>query len=149
MAARLSYLGVTPKHIDSDSRIFRLPDTGANHAPSPGGPLNVLIVVETAFGNTRTVAERITERLNGAGAQVRVELVTVADTPERIPEDTDLLLVGAPTHDFTMSEPGTRAQATDKGATEVGAEGVREWIGRLEPRGGLRAALSTPPSNSG
>ncbi|MBE2999652.1 flavodoxin family protein [Nocardiopsis sp. HNM0947] len=100
--------------------------------------MDVLIVVETAFGNTRAVAQHAAEALTGAGPGVRVEVVTAADAPARLPENTGLLLVGGPTHDFTMSKPGTRSQATDKGATEVGAEGIREWIARVEPRTGLR-----------
>ena len=100
--------------------------------------MSVLIVVESAFGNTHAVAQHIAEGISGVRGADQVTLVRVGQAPRELPTDVDLLLVGAPTHDFTLSKPGTRKQATDKSATEVEHIGVREWIERVTPRPTLR-----------
>lgn len=96
--------------------------------------MTTLIVVESAFGNTRRVAEAIAE---GIGAQARV--VRADNAPASIPEGVDLLLVGAPTHAFHLPTDSSRKEAVNKGAAEVQAAGLAEWIATLEARTALRA----------
>lgn len=90
------------------------------------------------FGNTREVAEEIAngvhEELPAAGALV----VEVSQAPHRLPEDLDLLLVGGPTHAFSMTRESTRADAVRQGADRAGAgTGIREWIEAVLPQGDL------------
>ncbi|MEW1952400.1 flavodoxin/nitric oxide synthase [Terrabacter sp. NPDC080008] len=98
--------------------------------------MNVLIVHESLFGNTRHVAEAIAEGVREGRAPASVSLVHVDDAPTTIGDDVGLLLVGGPTHVFGMTRPGTREDAQTKGATPA-REGVREWIEAVTPRKGL------------
>ena len=101
--------------------------------------MKALVVYESMFGNTELVARAIGAGL-GAGAVVKV-----ARAPAFVPDDVDLLVVGAPTHAHGMSRPKTRAQAAERGAADVGtADGVREWLGQLSiPRAIIGAAFDT------
>lgn len=75
------------------------------------------MVSESYFGNTLTVARAI------AAGHVQVrgqDPVTVVGASEaQIGSDVDLLLVGAPTHDFSMPKEQMRMQAAEKGATNA------------------------------
>lgn len=98
--------------------------------------MNVLIVHESMFGNTRQIASAIAEGMRADAAQSGdVRVVHVDDAPTTI-DDVDLLLVGGPTHGLSMTRPQTRQDATSKGATAA-REGVREWIAEVAPRHGL------------
>lgn len=97
-----------------------------------------LVVYESMFGNTREVAAAVAE---GAGLAGPVELVEVGAAPAALPDDVELLVVGAPTHAFGMSRPSTRksaAEQTDKPLVSTGI-GVREWLEGLGPCPGVRA----------
>lgn len=89
--------------------------------------MNTLVVYESMWGNTRAVAEAVAERLGE-----EVTLVDVADAPGRLPADLDLLVVGGPTHAFSMSRASTRRDAVGKGADSRDVErGIREWLGTV------------------
>lgn len=86
--------------------------------------MNTLVVYESMWGNTRAVAEAVAEHLGD-----EVTLVDVTDAPARLPADVDLLVVGGPTHAFSMSRASTRRDAVGKGATTDHVErGIREWL---------------------
>jgi hypothetical protein len=94
--------------------------------------MRTLIVYESMFGNTRTIAEAIAD---GLTPRSQVELCEVGEAPAGLPDALDLLIVGAPTHAFGMSRPDTRRSAAGKapdGLVSPGI-GVREWLGRLTP----------------
>jgi hypothetical protein len=91
--------------------------------------LNALVVHESWFGNTATVAQAVASALSEEGFQVRC--VPVAEAPLGAVE-CDLLVVGAATHAFGLSRPATRLEAIKKGATDVSTTfGVREWLDQL------------------
>ena len=100
--------------------------------------MNVLIVHESLFGNTREVAAAIAEGLRQGRAPDAdaVRLVPVDSAPTTLDDGVDLLLVGGPTHAFSMTRPNTREDARSKGAAAA-REGVREWIEAVTPRRGL------------
>lgn len=92
--------------------------------------MSTVVVYESMFGNTRAIAEAIATGLEGAAP------VTVREVGEMgpLPDDVDLLIVGAPTHAFSMSKPATRADAATKphdGPIVSRGIGLREWIGAL------------------
>ena len=101
--------------------------------------MTTLLVHESHWGNTRAVAEAIAEGMVGTD-QRSVEIVDVGAAPSPLPAGVDLLVVGGPTHAFSMSRAGTRHEAHDKGA-EPGHEdrGIREWLADLP-------APATPPT---
>ncbi|WP_224277315.1 flavodoxin family protein [Nocardioides lacusdianchii] len=89
--------------------------------------MTTLVVHESMFGNTRAIAEAIAADLPG-----HVEVVDVTDAPTPLPAHVDLLVVGGPTHAFSMSRAGTRRDAVGQGAAhEHEVRGIREWLGGL------------------
>jgi hypothetical protein len=85
---------------------------------------SALVVFESAWGNTRQIAEAIAE---GLGPGTVSTVVPVASAPPLDQVHADLLVVGAPTHAFGLSRPGTREDAHERGGAEL-PSGVREWI---------------------
>ena len=94
--------------------------------------MNVLIVTESCFGNTRIVAEAIATGLRSGGAAVTAVTVVDAATAPSL-DGVDLLLVGAPTHSMGLPSPATRGQAQAKGGRPPAA-GVGEWLTSLPSR---------------
>jgi hypothetical protein len=113
--------------------------------------MEAVIIYESMFGNTRTIAYAI-----GAGLADYFD-VTVIPVGQAYParyNQADLVVVGGPTHAHGMSRPSTR-QAAAKQAAEHGngltlepgaqGEGLREWLAaHVTTRGhGLAAAFDT------
>jgi hypothetical protein len=99
--------------------------------------MNTLVVHESHWGNTRQVAQAVAAALPG-----EVTCVDVGRAPLELPAEVDLLVVGGPTHAFSMSRASTRKDARAKGA-EQGHEdrGIREWLDALPPADGLAVAV--------
>ncbi len=101
--------------------------------------MRVLVVYESMYGNTHTVAAHIAEGLTAAD---RVDVVPVGDaTPEAVAA-ADLLVVGGPTHVHGLSTEASREQALtperlhrgDDLEVDPDAEGpgLREWFDQLK-----------------
>lgn len=112
--------------------------------------MRCIVVYESMFGNTRRIAESITEVL---GATAEATLVR-AGVHTQVPLDgVDLFIVGAPTHGWSMPRANTRRGALEnvrKSAGELVLEenadslpGVREWLNSLSSVRGLGAAFDT------
>lgn len=87
-----------------------------------------LVVVESMFGNTHQVGDEVARGLGLAGFDA--EVLGVVNAPAQLPPDLALLVVGAPTHAFSLSRPSTRTDAVRQGADPEGASmGLREWLG--------------------
>jgi hypothetical protein len=90
--------------------------------------MRALVVYESMFGNTKDVAMAV-ER--GLSLNMEVRLAPV-DSSVTVGADVDLVVVGGPTHAFSMSRPQTRAEAVVKGAPrDDDAGGIREWLTAL------------------
>jgi hypothetical protein len=108
--------------------------------------MRAVIVYESMFGNTRAIAEAIRV---GLSSSFEVQLVRAADADGAALDGAELLVVGGPTHAWSMSRPRTRKTAPDYArkpgrnlVLEPGADsgqGVREWLESLAPRD-LKAA---------
>ena len=96
-------------------------------APGPG---RALVVHESWFGNTEVVAGAVATALRARGLHVRT-----ADVDEVDPLDVlvfDLVVLGAPTHAFSLSRASTRTEALRRGAERGQFRvGMREWLDRL------------------
>lgn len=102
--------------------------------------IRALVVYESMYGNTEKIAVAIRDGLAGA---VDTDLVRVDRCPPSLPTDVRLLVVGGPTHAFSMSRASTRADASSQGDLVMPAQtGIREWIGGLGT-GDPRAAVAT------
>lgn len=76
------------------------------------------------FGNTEQVAQAIT---TGVSKHMGVELLEVTEAPAKLGELLDLIVVGGPTHAFSMTRPKTREDAVTQGATHgPPTVGIRE-----------------------
>ena len=88
--------------------------------------MRTLVVYESYWGNTKAVAEAVAE---GLGRARVAEVTEVGDVDW---EELDLLVVGGPTHAFSMSRPSTRHDAHTQGASSGAEEqGLREWLSAL------------------
>jgi len=99
--------------------------------------MRATVVCESAFGNTRKIAEAIAEALDA-------ELLSVEDSLPDL-DALDLLVVGAPTHVHGLPSERSRKAAVDQGGTGVDpTRGIRDWLTEL-PRanGQLVAAFDT------
>lgn len=99
--------------------------------------MRALVVYETIWGNTGELARAIADGLRSSEGVDDVDVVEAASAPDSIDPAVDLVVVGGPTHAFSMTTPKTRESAKQQGATSVPARGIREWLDAL-------AAPSTP-----
>ena len=101
--------------------------------------MKALIVYESMFGNTKTVAAAI-----GSGLSLHMDVrLEPVDASVTVGDDIDLVVVGGPTHAFSMSRPQTRAEATSQGASMgTAATGIREWLA-AQPHQSAGARIAT------
>lgn len=104
--------------------------------------MKALVVYESIFGNTKAIAEAIAE-----GLAVRFDTGTVeTGSAAASVAGLDLIVIGGPTHAWSMSRPSTReagrAQARRHGLAPVSGDiGVREWLARVVDGAGTKAAV--------
>lgn len=92
--------------------------------------IRALVVYESMFGNTEKIAAAIRD---GLARGIDTDLMRVDRCPAELPADVRLLVVGGPTHAFSMSRASTRADASSKGDLVMPPEiGIREWIDKLD-----------------
>lgn len=108
--------------------------------------MHIVVVYESMFGNTREIAEAIAE---GARESQQSAAVRVSTAGQHLVSTADLLVVGAPTHTWSLSRPATRQEAARQaelpgsslhlqgGATGTG---IREWL-QQRPQLPPRAAV--------
>lgn len=90
-----------------------------------------LVIFESMFGNTRTIAEAVAE---GLSSRFATELTEVSLAPVRVAGDLSLLVVGGPTHAFGLTRTGTRQDAAKQadGPLVSPHTGLREWLQAVE-----------------
>lgn len=88
-----------------------------------------LVVYESMYGNTARIASAICV---GLRQSIPTEMVPAYRAPTVLPGDVRLLVVGGPTHAFSMSRPSTRQDAGNQHEVVMPIEiGIREWLGTL------------------
>ena len=114
--------------------------------------MKALVVYESMFGATQSAAEAIGDGLAPHGSVRVVEVGALAEeSGGAVGEDVDLLVVGGPTHAFSMSRANTREDARKEGLPIISTgPGVREWLDGVRIPGGVAWAafdtkVSTPP----
>lgn len=90
--------------------------------------MRALVVYESMFGNTQTIANAIAD---GLRRDFEVEIVEVGHAPARLDADVDLVVIGGPTHAWGMSRRGTRRGIDPPPISRE--RGVREWLHDVEP----------------
>ncbi|HEY0119321.1 MAG TPA: flavodoxin/nitric oxide synthase [Cellulomonas sp.] len=116
--------------------------------------MTTLIVYETMYGRTRDVAQSVALGCESGGAVRTVEVseLVEGESGGALPGAVTLLVVGGPTHAFSMTRPNTRRDAARYG-TPISRTGVREWLETLTLPAGLPVAafgtkLDSPLSGS-
>jgi hypothetical protein len=102
--------------------------------------MKAVVVYESYFGNTREIAEAVAD---GLSTQLPVEVHEVTVLPAVQLADEDLIVVGGPTHAFSLSRPATREEALKHGAP-FGSRplGLREWLSKLPASTGTQRFAS-------
>lgn len=92
--------------------------------------MRALVVYESMFGNTKSVAQAIAEGLSN---YLPTEIREVGSAPVNIDSEIELVAVGGPTHAFGMTRPGTRADAARQtaGHPVSAGIGIREWLEQM------------------
>jgi hypothetical protein len=111
--------------------------------------MHAVVVYESMFGNTHTIADKIGEGLRAAG--VDTDVVSLHDATSDLVDRADLLVVGGPTHVHGMSTTMSRSGLDDMAAKQDldldpdwEGEGLRDWFQQLpEAPGGHAAAFDT------
>lgn len=78
--------------------------------------MHVVVIFESIWGDTERLVRAI-----AVGIGDRTEVINAASAPAALDGDVDLLVVGGPTHAFSMSTEATRKSARDQGATQIPA----------------------------
>jgi hypothetical protein len=95
-----------------------------------------VVLYESLFGNTETVARAIAD---GLSQGCEVTLANFGEMPVGT-ASADLIVLGGPTHGWGMTKPSSRNQS----GSQSYALGVREWLETAPPRiGGSAAAFDT------
>lgn len=106
--------------------------------------MNVVIVFESLFGNTRDVAEAVAEGARGGGEVVL--LLPVAEAEASLFADADLLVVGGPTHVHGMVSERSRVGAVGVAGRQrlpepdLDGPALRDWFDAIPKGLGRRAA---------
>jgi hypothetical protein len=109
--------------------------------------MRAVVVYESMYGNTREIAQAI-----ASGIDPTAVVVTVSNVDDQMISSADLVVVGGPTHVFSMTRPKTRiaaAEAAVKPASRLNLEpdatgpGVREWLDTFKTDRGFAAAFDT------
>ena len=93
--------------------------------------MRAVVVFESIWGNTEQLAREVAAGIDGE----RTEVVDAASAPAALEADVDLLVVGGPTHAFSMSTASTRESAKQQGADHIPTRGIREWMEALASPG--------------
>ncbi|WP_455834289.1 flavodoxin family protein [Pseudarthrobacter siccitolerans] len=112
--------------------------------------MKAAIVYESLYGNTHAIAEAIAQ---GLGGTAETQVIQVSDAGTREPPETDLLVVGGPTHIHGMSRQPMWELAV-KDALEHPEKGLvpdsptdglnlRAWFASLDRTNGKAAAFDT------
>lgn len=113
--------------------------------------MHALVIYESMYGNTHTVADAIAEGLRASG---EATVVPVKDISTDLVDGADLLVVGSPTHVHGMTRPKTREAAVEgaqkpgadvelDAALDIHAPGLREWFDAMGPIPQAAAAFDT------
>ena len=106
--------------------------------------MSALVVYESHYGNGQRIAAAIADELG-------THALPVADAPDLLPIDIDLLVAGGPTHGLTLSTEASRAIAHAAGGAD-GVGGLADWLRTVAvgppPRVALFTTHSSPLSGS-
>jgi Flavodoxin len=100
--------------------------------------MHAVVVYESMYGNTHTIAECLGDGLRPA---FDTTVVAVSEATTELLEHAELVVVGGPTHVHSLSRAATRKAAIDAARSKAlqvdasaGGPGLRDWFPTLRPR---------------
>lgn len=106
--------------------------------------MSALVVYESMFGSTKAIAEAVAEGIGESGPVEVIEVGAFAAGADggAVPAEVTLLVVGGPTHAFSLSRESTREDAAKEAPAGVisTGKGLREWLEDVKVADGLRFA---------
>ncbi len=87
--------------------------------------MTALVVVDSPYGTTRTVADNVA---GGLSHTLAVAVRSVQDAPTELPAGVTLLVVGASSRAPGAIDPGRRMQAVPRGAARSSHGDLRGWL---------------------
>jgi hypothetical protein len=86
-----------------------------------------VVVYESVFGDTRKIAEAIA---SGLAEHIPTDVVAAGDAPAEVGPEIGLVVVGVPTHAFSMPRQSTREGAIKQYGAQIAdvSTGVHEWL---------------------
>lgn len=107
--------------------------------------MKAVVVYESMYGNTHQVALQVAAGLRSEG--VEVDVLPAASTTPDLVRQSELLVVGGPTHVHGMARQRTRNAAVEQAGPrglsldpDAREAGLREWFDTLPPFPGKAAA---------
>lgn len=100
--------------------------------------MRALVVYESMFGNSEQVARAV-----AAGLETRFDVVELAEVGSApgVDDEVALVVVGGPTHAFSMTRHSTREDARKQGSTvDPDRPGIREWLATVTPPAQVQVA---------
>lgn len=104
--------------------------------------MRAVVIYESMFGGSERIARAIQA---GLAPHAEVDVINVDDAPSRL-DGVDLLVVGGPTHAWSMSRASTRKGAQQQTTEQIRSRnGIREWLRSLSaaPAGVRAVAFDT------
>lgn len=108
--------------------------------------MKAVVVTESWFGNAAAVGAAVAQGMRLGGAEVTCYEVNQA--PMSLDPDVTLIVVGAPTHNRSLSTVQTRAKAAEEAGRPTGI-GAADWIAAVELPAGVRLAVFDTTTGDG
>jgi hypothetical protein len=112
-----------------------------------------MIVYESLYGNTKQIAEAVAVGIRRVDPTAVIDLLPVTRAEGTVPDGVDLLVVGGPTHMWSLSRPSSRQSAKAAAAradSQLSVEpdapqefGIREWLDQVVATAIRTAAFDT------
>jgi hypothetical protein len=111
--------------------------------------MKALVIYESMYGNTRSIATAVAEGLRDHGEAIAIP---VAEADPDLVATADIVVVGGPTHAHGMSHAATRRSAEGAALTPdttlkvepaASGPGLREWFAKLGTLTATAAAFDT------
>lgn len=101
---------------------------------------HALVIYESMFGNTEAIAQEVAR---GLSSRLDVSMRETGQARHEVPDDVEIVVVGAPTHAMGLPRASSRRDAGTKSDRPLvtQGDGLREWLAFARPgRPDVRAA---------
>lgn len=93
--------------------------------------MKVLVVYESQYGHTRQIADAIAKGVrerNMTGQRSTARVYSVRTAPLTVPDDVDVVILGAPLHAYTKPPSGELTHSSTMDRILDVQPGIRDWL---------------------